>query len=129
MQCSRCHGHFRQVKSTRSKVNWAKLKYRTHLGLVEPAQPDGSNGQSWSAAVDHEIGASPPSFIQAYKSVLLISAVTFLFCASVLIYLSYSALNLGIVAVPFLTIFTAGLLISVGLPIKLRREYAVIMRG
>jgi hypothetical protein len=129
MQCARCNVHSAQRQVSRVRLNKAKLWSSAKLQYLKPATPDRTVADSWYDANGDSADTVPGSFMQNYKSVLFICAVSGAFSATALIYLSYSLMYLGIVAVPFLTLFTAGLLLSIGLPLKLRREHAVITRG
>ncbi len=129
MQCARCNVHFTQRQVNRVRLNRAKLRSSAKLQYLKPAYPDLTVADSWCDANGNSADIAPGSFMQNYKSVLFICAVSGAFCATALIYLSYSVMYLGIVAVPFLALFTAGLFLSIGLPFKLRREHAVITHG
>ncbi len=128
MQCSRCNSNSREIKWTRTRFNRAKLKYQANLHHLAPANPSGTIDDSWTAQ-NEDADLTPGTFIQTYKSVLFICAITAVFCASALFYLGYDVLYLGVFAVPFLAIFTAGLALSIGLPFKMRKEHAVITRS
>jgi hypothetical protein len=102
------------------------MKYQTNVYHLAPAPPNGTIDDSWVCQNGDDTDLAPGTFIQAYKSVLFICAITGIFCASAIIYLGYSVLHLGIIGVPFLAIFTAGLALSIGLPFKMLKEHAVI---
>ena len=129
MQCARCNSHFARRQVNRVWINKAKLRSSAKLQYLKPTYPDRTVADSWYDANGDSADIVPGSFMQNYKSVLFICAVSGAFCAIALIYLGYSVMYLGIVAVPFLALFTAGLVLSIGLPFKLRREHAVITRG
>jgi hypothetical protein len=129
MQCSRCNSPFSEIRSNRTRFNRAKSKYLTSAYRPAPALPNGTIDASWVSEVGDDTDLAPGTFLQTYKSILFICAISGMFCASAIIYLGYSVLHLGIVGVPFLVIFAAGLALSIGLPFKMLKEHAVITRG
>ena len=128
MQCSRCNSPVRELRSNRTRFNRTKMMHRASLYHPAPAPPDGTINDSWGSQTD-DADLTPRTFIQTYKSVLFICAISGIFCAFALVCLSFSVLHLGVVGVPFLAIFTAGLALSIGLPFKLLKEHAAISRG
>ena len=129
MQCARCNIGSVERATPRSRFNRAKFTYMNGPRLLEPYHTDESVDDSWAAENGDLADFESGTFVQDYKPLLIICSVVALFCGSALFYLSYSVLNLGILAVPFLAIFAAGLVLSIGLPFKLRKEHAIISRG
>jgi hypothetical protein len=79
-------------------------------------------------SIDAENSDVPPAFerfgfFQLYSRSLGVCAITGLFSAAVIFFLSFSILHVGLAAIPFLAVFATGLLISIGLPFKMYKEY------
>jgi hypothetical protein len=110
-------------------LNRAKIKHQANTYHPAPPPPNGTIDASWVSAVGDDSDLAPGTFLQTYKSILFLCAISGMFCASAIIYLGHSVLHLGIVGVPFLVIFAAGLALSIGLPFKMLKEHAVITRG
>lgn len=130
MQCSRCHGHMREIghpglgRIRFGKARWLEQSRESSLDLESKLE---SLPSGWLEA-DEEVDTETGTFFEEYKSVLITCAVTALFSLTVLLFLSLSIGNLGVLAVPFLGVFLAGFALSVGLPFKILREYRLLSK-
>ena len=131
MQCSRCDGHIREIRHSGSgrvrlgKARWL-MRDDTSSGDLERKLENLESG--WYGD-DDELAAEVGTFFDQYRSVLITCAVVALFSLAVLIFLFAGIWSLGVLAVPFLGVFLVGLVLSIGLPFKIRREYLTIVRG
>ena len=122
MQCARCHG----VLSTPKRVGRTpRPKGARRFARSEGAPKiDPADWAERVAAFEAEHAAAPPAgFFALYSRAVALCALTAFISAAVLFFLSFSVLHAGAVALPFLGIFAVGLLLSLGLPFKMYREY------
>jgi hypothetical protein len=132
MQCSRCRtGISNSYSGSRvfKRHPRPSPRHLTDMRVPSPA-PGGSNLDEFPfEAVEDSLELGSTGFFRSYQSSLIIASVAAVFCASVLWFVGTSVTTLGIAAVPFWSVFSVGLLVSVGLPFKLLREHFAITRA
>lgn len=121
MQCARCHGVMTSPKRVGKKPR-PKALYRSNP-QISSATVSRGEWDELRAAFQKDGPEPTAGFFELYSRSLGVCVVSGLFSAAVLFFLSFSVLHAGAVALPFLGIFATGLLLSVGLPFKMYREY------